>query len=141
MGTYKHILVATETLPTDETIFDFLKKIASHHNAKLCLMRAITSLTHANLAFLLPSLSKLEDKLREKTMDALAKIADKVGASNQEQIVEVGNSAHVIIEKAKEMNADLIILGNDKKYFFEGIAASVLQHAPCDILAINSGAL
>ncbi len=53
-----------------------------------------------------------------------------------------GKPADVIVEEAKESNADLIVvgtrgLGATKQLFMGSVSTNVVHHAPCDVLVVR----
>lgn len=137
MGIYQRILVATETLEGHGELVSFLQEIGGHHSVQISLLCVLQLLTPSCLAFFLPSLLSLEENLHKKAKENLSTLAKNLGLNNQEQILKVGKPHNMILERAKEMNADLIILGNDKRHFIEATASTILKHAPCDILVMS----
>lgn len=135
---YRHILIATDTLDETPELIPFLRDIAAQENTKLSFTKALQNLTHSGLAYSLPSLCAIERSLVDSAKQQLKTIGKQMRDYDTDEIVEFGTCAKVILEKAKQLNVDLIIVGNDKRHFFDATAASVLHHAPCDILAINS---
>ncbi|MDQ3750988.1 MAG: universal stress protein [Acidobacteriota bacterium] len=58
--------------------------------------------------------------------------------------VLVGASDHVIIETAKEWNADLIVVGSHGRGFWGrvmvgSVSDSLVHHAPCSVLVVRKG--
>ena len=54
-----------------------------------------------------------------------------------------GDPAHVLLEAAKDFDADLIVVGSrgltSHAHFILGsVAASVAHHAPCDVLVAHT---
>lgn len=135
---YRHILIATDTLNESDELLSLLKDMASHQETKLSFTRALQNLTHSGLAYSLPSLTAIERSLIDSAKQQLKSMGKQMSEYETDEIVEFGRPADVILDKAKQLKVDLIIVGNDKRHFFDATAASVLHHAPCDILAINS---
>lgn len=71
----------------------------------------------------------------------LKKICPNIGEVSSE--VLRGRAAQTIVEKAKEWNADLIVVGSHgygfwSRTFLGSVSNAVVHHAPCSVLIVRS---
>jgi universal stress protein A len=71
----------------------------------------------------------------------LAAVAEKVGVPEGQRWVELGSPKLEIIRVAEKMAADLIVVGTHGRHGFGlllgSTAASVVNHALCDVLSVR----
>ena len=83
----------------------------------------------------------------EETAAQRVKLEEAIDKSNFKEhppicVVRNGQPAEVLIEAAKEYNADLIVAGALKKegflkYYLGSVARSIARHAPCSVLLLT----
>lgn len=83
-----------------------------------------------------------EDSL--KLLDSLTEELD-FGSAKVEKAVLIGEPYHMILETAKGIGADLIIMGNRgfskiKRFFVGSVTQRVISEAPCPVLVIHTDA-
>lgn len=139
---YKHILHATDL---QENHFDLCKKaadLAKHHHATLYLLHIIeipqSLLLAQNLGF-----TELAKPAKTDAVTVLRTLGEAFSIPNNHLFVEIGSPKHHIIEKAKQLKCQLIILGHHTSPtgvpgFLGSTTYSVMQHASCDVLTVNT---
>lgn len=143
--TYKKILVAIELIPkSDAKLLDIAKKIAKINKAQIFLVHAIeyiasySSITYGGVASIEP---EIEEMLFKQASKNLEKVGKKYGIPIKNQIVDMGSAKFVLLDKTKELKADLIVIGSHGREGFRMILGStanaVLHGANCDVLAIR----
>lgn len=70
----------------------------------------------------------------------LAKLATK--GVKAEVVIKDGHPAEKIIDTAKEIGADLIVVGSHgrhgaKRFFLGSVSSKIVEHAPCHVLVIK----
>lgn len=79
--------------------------------------------------------------LRTKLLPELKRLAKEYGLPSESIRVEFGRPADLILDVAKEEQADLIVMGSHGKHGFGlllgSTATGVLHHAKCDVLAVR----
>jgi nucleotide-binding universal stress UspA family protein len=83
-----------------------------------------------------------EDSVR--LLDSLTEELD-FGDAKIEKAVLVGEPYHMILETAKGISADLIVMGNRgfskiKRFFVGSVTQRVISEAPCPVLVIHTEA-
>lgn len=143
MDNYRHVLVAVDFMPDHAQVTDRAAAIARQNGARLSLVHVVEYL-HMDLAeeLVLPQDLVLEEQLMEaarKRLDAIA--ATLEGGEAIERHVALGQTRQEILRVAEEQNADLIVLGRHGRHgigrLLGSTANAVLQHAPCDVLAVR----
>ena len=76
---------------------------------------------------------------------AIAKTVAALGRSDAIERVEVGDPGGVIVAVAREVDADVVVLGSHGRGVFKrvvlgSVSEHVLHHAPCPVLVIRQGA-
>jgi nucleotide-binding universal stress UspA family protein len=89
-----------------------------------------------------------EAEWREEQSEAHGAVASTIAAIGRSDVterVEVGDPGGVIVAVAREIDADVIVLGSHgrgvlKRVFLGSASEHVLHHAPCPVLVIRQGA-
>jgi nucleotide-binding universal stress UspA family protein len=76
---------------------------------------------------------------------AVAATLDAIGRPPSTERVEVGDPGGVICAVAREIDADVVVLGSHgrgvlKRVFLGSVSEHVLHHAPCPVLVVRQGA-
>lgn len=142
MPVYRNILLAIDLHPTcDEQTATKAALIAKESNAKLSIVHAIEHINAYGMAQAYPTVIDLEEQMATEAKKALAQFSEKFGISVDRQYIEIGSPKMVILEKAKEINADLIIVGSHGRHgialLLGSTANAVLHNANCDVLAVR----
>jgi len=92
------------------------------------------------VAQLLPA-GTLEAREKE-AQETLAALAAKNGVGDRaEAMVRRGDAQHVIVDVAKELDAELVVMASHKPaaadYLLGSVAAAVVRHAPCSVMVIR----
>lgn len=98
---YEKILVPLDETENDDVIIKHLLELAKIHNSEIFLIRVIHLHTRDELTF---ETAKTEEYLKEK-MDVFKK-----AGIHCRSLIEYGEPEHLIPEKAKELNVDLIAM-------------------------------
>lgn len=140
--TYERILLALDLREQSETIGRKAVGIARTTGAELALLHVVEFIPvdPAGEALLPPPVN-LEQELVESARQRLETLAGELGVPDALRHVEVGNIKSGILRVAEEFSADLIVLGSYERHglalLLGSTEKSVLNHAPCDILAIR----
>jgi len=141
---YKNIVVGIDGSPASLKALEKAAEIAKQFNSKLYLVMAIPPIQDF-VATMTPiiegAMTVIEDNAR-KTLEEAKKIAEQKGATVEELIVETGGAGHVITKHAKELNADLIVVGKrGKRSWIDKLVGSttsdVVKHAQTDVLVVE----
>lgn len=140
MGHYAHAIFATDLSPLSEQFAKEAVEIASAHGAKLSVIHVVEPI-HAYAYSFLESVD-IQDKIVEEATANLARLCETIKVPESDQKVVVGPTRHEIINTAKELGADLLILGSHGRSGLARLLGStangVLNHAECDVLIVRA---
>jgi universal stress protein A len=141
---YTSILLAIDFSAASDKVLQRGCHIAAQNNATLTLLHVVEYLPPVDLEFQSPSLPDWtinQELLENNARERLQKIACTSGHNSLSREVVTGMPKQEIIRIAKEIKADLIILGSHGRHGFNRLLGStanpVLHNAPCDVLAIR----
>ena len=140
----KKILVPTDFSPASEKALQYARRLAEEFDAEVTLLHVLewdTSSVFAGLpgapAFAEEELASVETNLR-----ALIDSTPTTGAAATKSTIRTGFATHEIVEAAKELDVDLIIIATHGftgwKYFAIGSTAErVVRAASCPVLVVR----
>lgn len=139
---YKNILLALDLHDDcDKTSIERTMAIANSYGAQVSLVHAVVHINAYGIAQAYPVVMNIEEDQLEVARKELAKAAEGLGIPVERQYVEIGSPKNVIIEKAIEIKADLIVVGSHGRHgiglLLGSTANAVLHHANCDVLAVR----
>jgi universal stress protein A len=139
----QRVLFATDLSPICESAFRYAADVANHFKARLYLLHVLP-LSAAQLSDAqLVSEARLAEHRAEREM---RRLREQLLASHDDYMMAVvsGQPASRIVEKAREMAADLIILGvHDPDEQIEcpalDVARQVCESSPCPVTCVPCG--
>ncbi len=142
MKTYKHILLAVDLHPEcDKITIDRVASLAEIYNAKVSVVHAIEHIHAYGIAQAYPAVLNFEEQTQRVAREELAKLGIQLNVPTNHQFVEFGSPKAVILEKAAEVKADLIVVGSHGRHgislLLGSTANAILHHAACDVLAVR----
>ncbi|MCE4615012.1 MAG: universal stress protein [Desulfurococcales archaeon] len=141
---YKNILVGIDGSPTSIKALEKAVEIAKKFDGKLYLVMAIPPIQDY-VATMTPiiegALTAIEENARN-TLGEAKKIAAEKGATVEEVTVETGSAGHIVLNYAKKVNADLIVVGKrGKRSWLDklvgSVASDIFKHAETDVLTVE----
>ena len=139
----KILLVATDFSECAEQALDYAVALAGKLDAKIHLLNVI-----GIPAMGIPEVGvAVTNTLLESTVGAhqaeLDKLARRCAPVNIETVLRTGDARDVIIDLAREIGADLIVMGTHgrrgvRRALIGSIAESVVRTAPCPVLTIRA---
>lgn len=141
---YRHILVATDLSTHTNNIMKRAVEMRELSAAKLSLVHV---LAHASIAyageFSIPIDAEYQITLKNQAQSQLLKIAKKYDISEKSLHLVEGSVKLAVTDLAKEIHADLIVLGTHAHEGLEVLLGSqvnaILHAAPCDVWVIRAG--
>jgi universal stress protein F len=115
------------------------KELAASHYAKLALL-AVRESMPGYVSVHLP------EGVEEKVLTGVAQRLDEIATRNgmpdsAEKMVRTGNPAAEILQAAKDIDADMIVISSYDPgvadYFIGSVAARVVRHAHCSVLVVR----
>jgi len=139
---YQHILLAIDLHPNcDKTTAAKAVAIAEGFEAKLSVVHAIEHISAYGIAQAYPTVLDLEEQIVNDAREELAKLAQSWKIKPANQYIEVGPPKFIILAKAEEVKADLIVVGSHGRHglglLLGSTANAVLHGALCDVLAVR----
>ena len=129
----KKVLIALDYNPTAQKVADTGFKLAKSLNAKVILLHVITDPVYYSTAeyspimgfegFINMSPTVLEsvEELKNSALQYLEKSKQHLGDETIQTLVKEGDFAETILETAKELHADIIVLGSHSQQWLENI--------------------
>lgn len=134
---YKHILLACDLSIDNQDTLNKAHHLAKVLDAKLSVLHVVEPIP--NYGFI--GINEIEDRLISEAKESLKTVGEQFNIPESQQILAMGNARREILGTAKEVKADLVILGSHSDHYFPEILGSttngVLHHSHCDVLTIR----
>ena len=142
---YKHVMAAVDLSEEANQVLAEAKKIAEDHDAKLSLISVVKPLTQVygglDMAAYTQASVNFEREAQVQATEQLKALGAGVGVAADAVHAVIGAPAPQIVDSAKDMSVDLIVLGSHGKHglglLLGSTANGVLHHAECDVLTIR----
>lgn len=144
MHTYKHILLTTDLSGDTDKIADHAKVLAEQSKARVSIVYVIehTPIVYGGGEFSIPLDVNLEETLKENGRQALTHLGKRLGIAEKDQYVETGSIKMAVVNLAKKLGVDLIVVGAHGRHGIERILGStanaILHASPCDVLTVRT---
>jgi len=142
--TIKKILLPTDFSPASKKAFHYALRFAEEPGSKIILLHVLEPETPLTLAGQPEAAAFYEEELAgvEKDLRALAHSAEAAGIAGTRSIVRTGVATHEIVEAAKELDVDLIVIATHgftawKHFAIGSTAGRVASTAPCTVLVVR----
>jgi universal stress protein A len=142
---YRHIVVAVDFSEAARRAAERAVELARRWSARLTLLHVIEFFPEdIPLRYIAPEDVDPAEYLERRARGELEALAGELGASDAEQLVTLTthSARHAIREAAVERGVDLIVVGTHGRrgagQHLGSTAGALLQHAPCDILAVRA---
>ena len=142
MAKYQRILVAIDLTPEGNKVLEQAIDLSQQYGATLTLVNVVEhvpSVYSAESSF--PEIPDIEKQLNEKAEEQLAKIMEEFKVTDSASFIRSGSAKHEIIDLAKEIETDLIVVGSHGRHGLQLLLGStangILHLAKCDVLAVR----
>lgn len=143
MSDYKTIIVGIDLSEASNEVMAKAVNLAKYSNAKLHIAHVVEPLSFAYGGDLPLDFSNLQDAIHKQAKDFMRKAGEKWGVPNEHQHLVAGRPDREIHQLAKELQADLIVVGSHGRHGFSlllgSTSSSVLHGTSCDVLAVRVG--
>lgn len=142
MGTYSHVLFATDFSPDGESAGRKAAELAGLAGARFSLLHVVeySAMEYAG-EIPIPENIDLDQRRIDLARTQIAELARRLGAGDATTFVELGSPKHEIVRVAKEQAVDLIVVGSHGRHGLQLLLGStangVLHLAGCDVLAVR----
>lgn len=143
MNSYLHILLAADFFDRNTAVADRAKDLADRYHARLSIVHVVDTLPITDPAneLMMPFDMDLASEFIAAAKTRLTTLATKLGIAEADQYLEVGSPKLEIIRVAKDIKADLIVIGSHGRHglalLLGSTANGVMHHATCDVLAVR----
>lgn len=142
MAGYQQILLALElNEECDAYLIKKAKEFVAQFNAQLTVVHAVEQLSTYGAAYAIPIGIDVQESILRDAEKTVAQIGTQLNIPKDRQIVKISAAKYLILEEAKRIKADLIIIGSHGRHGVELLLGSsanaVLHHATCDVLAVR----
>lgn len=146
---FKHLLLAVDFEPESEPVIARAESLRGLCKARLSLLHVLEHVPPAMEYMPLgmggevavPDDLALEEELMSVAREQMNALGERLGVPPQDRLVHVGNTGAVIDDVARQIGADLIIIGSRGRHgllgLFGSTAKSVLRSADCDVLCVR----
>ena len=147
----KKILIALDYNPSAQQVAEAGSELAKSMNAQVILLHVIydptyySSINYSPImgfeGFVNTSIPETEEALKSAAQIYLEKSRQHLRDDSIQTVVETGDFAETILNTAKELNADIIVMGRHhrhgiEKIFSGSVTESVLQHSSIPLFII-----
>jgi len=139
----KKILIAIDYDPTAKKVAEEGFSLAKEMNAKVILLHVVSNpvLYYSTYMVIAPSQIKSNDELKAISQIFLDKSKHDLGDDNIQTIVKEGDIAESILETARDLEVDIIVLGTHSRKWLEDIlmgsvAENALKHTTLPLFII-----
>lgn len=149
----KKILIALDYFPTAQQVAEDGFALAQSMKAEVVLLHVVTDPVYYSSTAYSPIMGfgsysdidlmqlDIDDGLKKASQDFLDDTRRHLDSSSIETIVEEGDVADSILETAKKINADLIVMGSHSRQWLEevimgSVTAKVLHHTAIPVFII-----
>ncbi len=141
MSQYTKILVAVDLSEESAQVSERGHAVARSNNAELHLIHVIEPLSFAYGGDIPMDFSGIQDEILQQATQQLKRFAEASGIDEEHQHIILGRPEAEIHATAKELGADLIVVGSHGRHglalLLGSTANGVLHGAHCDVLAVR----
>lgn len=138
--TYQHLLAAIAIDEHGEGVAQRAKALAAQFGARLSIVHVVEYIPLETGEALMAAPPDLAAQLQEQARTHLHELSVRLGLDDAQLRVASGGVAAEIHRAAKELGADLIVVGHHPRHglsaLFSHTEEDVLQRARCDVLAV-----
>ena len=142
----KKILAPTDFSPASQKALEYALRLATNFDCELTLLHVLEPATSPALAKSLaapaPTFSEAEIADAEESLRGLVHVSRTAGVPGTRSKIRKGVATHEIVEAAKELDVDLIVIATHgytgwKHFAIGSTAARVARAAPCPVLVVR----
>src|SRR6201992_2988071 len=143
MTEYRRILLVVDLTEDSLIIGRRAQALATALGAQIDLLHVVEYVPVEPMGETLMPAVQIEDELLDRAKQRLIALGAQLGVPPNACRVEAGNVKAEIVRVAREVHADLIVLGSRERHGLSILVNftedTVLHAAPCDVLAVRVG--
>ena len=143
MSQYQNILVAIDLSEDSTTVVQRARAIAEANRAQLQLIHVIEPLSFAYGGDIPMDFSGIQEEIHQQATQQMRRFALSNNIDENQQRIVLGKPEVEIHAAAKELGADLIVVGSHGRHglalLMGSTANGVMHGATCDVLAVRVG--
>ena len=141
MSSYRQLLVAIDLSDQSRAIAAKSVELARQWNSQLRLLHVIEFVPVEPMSDALVPVVQIDDRVVARAREQIVALASTLGVAADCCRVATGNVKGEILRQAREVGADLIVLGCRERHGLSILVNltedTVLHGAPCDVLAMR----
>jgi nucleotide-binding universal stress UspA family protein len=144
MISFNGVMVPVDFSKESNLAAKFASSLAEEYKTKLHVLHVIEPL-HASLRLHVADFDAFQQKVIDQAQEDLGNVipSSMKKRLEVEEILEIGHPQHVIVDKAKELGVDLIVIATHGRTGFAhvllgSVAEQVIRHAPCPVFVIRN---
>lgn len=141
MAAYQHLLAAIDVDDNGERVLRRARELAALFGARLSVLHVVEYVAIDTGEALMAAPSDLTEQLLEQAKGRLLALCERCGVPVAAAQVSSGGVAGEIMAVARDLVADLIVIGHHPRKgiraWFSHTEQDVVQRAPCDVLALS----
>jgi universal stress protein A len=143
MSQYTNILVAIDLSEDSTPVVQRARALADANGAQLHLIHVIEPLSFAYGGDIPMDFSGIQEEIHQQATQQMRRFAERNNIDEQHQYIVLGKPEVEIHGTAKELGADLIVVGSHGRHglalLMGSTANGVMHGASCDVLAVRVG--
>jgi universal stress protein A len=143
MALYRRILLVVDLSEDSRIIGARARELAQRDGAALDVLHVVEFVPVEPMGETLMPAVQIESELIGRARQRIAQLAESLGLGGATLHVEAGSVKTEIVRVAKELAADLIVIGCRERHGMSILVNltedTVLHAAPCDVLAVRVG--
>jgi universal stress protein A len=143
MPEYRRVLLVVDLTEDSLLIGRRAQAVATAMGAEIDLLHVVEYVPVEPMGETLMPAVQIEDELLDRAKQRLITLGTQIGVPAAACRVEAGNVKSEIVRIARELHADLIVLGSRERHGLSILVNftedTVLHASPCDVLAVRVG--
>lgn len=143
MSDYNTLILAIDLSDEADLVARKAQALAQANQAELHIVHVIEPLSFAYGGDIPMDFSGIQDEIQKQSESQLKTFASRYGIADAQQHLRMGKPETEIHDLAKEINADMIVIGSHGRHGLALVLGStangVLHGASCDVLAVRVG--
>lgn len=141
MSEYSHILACIDITGEEEQVVQRAIQVAGSSGAALSMVHVVRPLNYLYAGDFPVDVLGIQEEIQRQAKTRMQELAQKLSLQNSQQYVFAGSPQREIHRLAKDIKADLIVIGTHARHgvglLLGSTANAVLHGTPCDVLVVR----